>query len=138
MNYNKQLDDILLYFSNPDFYKNGIGEETNIYKGVKAKFSKIDFSLLQNMIIKLSDDGYLSPTDNSPKKQEWWFKITFKGILFIENGGYVQQSVREEYDRKKDSSMAKNTLRLSVLVAAGTSIAALYYLWYIYHHLKYE
>lgn len=60
---------------------------------------------------------------NSPNQ----IKITFKGIVFINEGGYTKQKLNNSSNNERIKSLENKTFALTLLIAIGTIIAALYY-----------
>lgn len=82
----------------------------------------------------LEEDRYMK---SFPKEDQmlWEYRITMKGKLFIGNGGYSQQKINDSFEKHRILSLEKNQMSndlrmfwVTVVLAIGTSIAALYYL----------
>jgi hypothetical protein len=140
------LDDLLRYLS--------ITKHNQFNSFVQDKDNKtillnlIDKSILHSALLKLVKDGYVNtesdnsidPLFKSPKKDHY-YKISFEGMVFIENGGYENeyrknQKEQIEYSdlQKRQSLLEDKQLKtqnqlvfLTFLVALGTLIAGLYY-----------
>lgn len=90
-----------------------------------------------DILIKLANDGHLrhSATDRRV------FHTTFEGRWFIYRGGYVGRSAFLDAEKRKADFYERQTYqnakmlnRLTVWIAIGTIVAALYYLLDIFEH----
>lgn len=140
------LDDLLRYLS--------ITKHNQFNSFVQDKENKtillnlIDKSILHSALLKLVKDGYVNtesensidPLFKSPKKDHY-YKISFEGMVFIENGGYENQNrenqrienwnnemtERQNALEKKQVSSQFQIVVLTWIIALGTLIAGLYY-----------
>jgi hypothetical protein len=69
----------------------------------------IPLSYLRLIVYKLEKDGYVRQFDNG-------CSVTFEGIVFLENGGYIQKSIDESEVKKeiisRNQRMERNEARL--------------------------
>ena len=108
----------------------------------------IDNSILHSALLKLVKDGYVNQNSDNvtdrifgTTKTDHYFKISFEGTVFIENGGYeneYQKTQKEQNDyselKKKQSLLEEKQISnqfqivvLTWIIALGTLIAGLYY-----------
>lgn len=141
----KLLDDILKYLLH-------IQKAEKPYivglKPIDSSFIKIDNSFFKSAILKLLKDDYIYLGNNVELKNinnlsiAGLIEITFDGIIFINQGGYQnyynkllieQNLISEIKDEQRRHSKALVHLNrwmvgLTIVVAIGTLIAAIYYL----------
>ncbi len=84
------------------------------------------------IVYHLIEDKYVEPNWQSPDTKESGnppnqIKITFKGKVFINEGGYITQKATNLSNKKRIESLEHKNLVLTRLIAFGTIIAALYY-----------
>lgn len=98
------------------------------------------YSNLIRIMYKLKKDRYVdshlrpfNPKENESQTEHYF--ITFEGILFCEQDGYQGQinqrnaeSIRIEKINKAQIDYQRNTIVLTVILAVGTAISAVYYL----------
>jgi hypothetical protein len=100
---------------------------------------------MQELMAKLIKDGYVLQTNRNPKSYydadmkisisyEIIYSITFEGRIFITKGGYTReiQELKRNNQRlhnieKQQQSNKKWMLGLTIILAIGTTIAAVYY-----------
>jgi uncharacterized membrane protein YwzB len=119
----KQLDAALKVFATTD----NIIPNINTLKG-HADFANCDFNLLSAIIEKLKKDGYLAgryawegaiPKDADPSS--FMLYVTYEGLLLMEEGGYIVKL-------KKEKSVSSQLRFIQIVIAVGTTVAAIYYL----------
>jgi hypothetical protein len=102
----------------------------------KTPETGINKTLLDEIIFKLIEDGLLTEINNLGGQKT--YHITFKGLTF---NGYVseQSSLQMEKERlkildEKTLNLTSWTTRLTLIIAFGTAIVAIYYLLEILNH----
>lgn len=150
MEYTKILDELLKYLSVTEHTQFAyIRNDAN----KKSEFLKdIDNSTLHSALLKLVKDDYVNtemedsidPIFKSPRKDQY-YKISFEGLVFINNGGYEnlyyenqkQKSQFAELKKKQsllEQKQVSNQFQIVLLtwiIAFGTIVAAVYYLFEI-------
>jgi len=109
----------------------------NIWFHVKgASETGINKTLLDEIIVKLKDDGLITEINNLDSQST--YHVTFKGLTF---NGYAseKQSLQAEKERlkildEKTLKLTSWTTRLTWIIAIGTFVAAIYYLLEILNH----
>ena len=88
---------------------------------------KINKALFDEIINKLKEDGYI--VDNNTNDA---CRVTFRGLTF---NGYVSEQSFLQMEKKRLKTLEEKTLnlsrwttRLTIIIALGTGIAAIYYL----------
>jgi hypothetical protein len=79
--------------------------------------------MFDEIIKKLKEDGYITEK-NIPEAQPV-YNMTFKGLLF---NGYNQEYKETQKLQQNVASLSSRTFWLTVVIALGTLIAAIYYL----------
>ena len=113
----QKLDEVLHYIKTGTEFGSPLTFES-IYKEMGSKYpEQIGELELKSMINKLEKDKYLEIKSS-------FYYITFEGSFFEIKGGY-QQEIDEA---NRVSNLEQRNSKLQFIIAAGTSIAALYYL----------
>ena len=93
----------------------------------------IDFGEIKSILNKLKKDGFIDtqeipiPTTDST---EIYYNINFEGRIFNEQGGYDRRNEQNNeltVLRKQQHSLQVQNRNLTIAVAIGTTVAALYY-----------
>jgi hypothetical protein len=138
----QKLDDVLSFMAAGGFEKGGLVFDQLLRLVNEKKASNLDGDELVKILDQLKDDKYIKST----VKREWrtfgaammaaeteieYFSVTYKGIIFNNLNGYSgKETEKHRFDlleiqhRKTES----NLYRATVILAIGTSIAAIYYL----------
>ena len=104
---NELLDDILKWFAtSPNAYPSGTIEMATIdhmeRTGISIEeqgFGNLKFNLIEKAINKLVDDKYLLLRGTIYEPQEKDYTITFEGVVFSRNGGYVKKEKKENISK---------------------------------------
>jgi|ERR1035437_6128080 hypothetical protein len=123
---NELLDDILNWFAtHRNAYPGGTIESATVDHmeriGVSVEeqgFGNLKFNLIEKAINKLVDDKFIILNGTIYDPPEKYYTITFEGIVFSLNGGYVK---REE---KENSSKNLKDIQ-SWTIAIGAALAGL-------------
>lgn len=99
--------------------------------------SGIDFGELTYILKKLHTDNFIDirevPVKGNAKPDEYYY-INFNGRVFNEQKGYTNQKIQDRLSRANQ----KVLVWLTLIIAVGTLVAALYYgieIWkYFCHH----
>jgi len=136
----KLLDLILVNFKN---FETTIVSNFEIYKKISANLLT-EYTTMQSVesaLKKLVKDGYL--IENPPKEEEllgqiittFYYKLSWDGRFFIENGGYNGVILKESAERKRLRDLEVRTqnsndtmIKLTRWVAGATIVAGAYYL----------
>ena len=113
--------------TNPD----DVLTEDYIYRFCEGGISEREVNSILN---QLEDDGYIASHGSIESGVQGIVKsyqITYKGNLYLLNGGYKQTF----NDKNELRELNRSNKRLQFIIAFGTSIAALYYLLEILNHL---
>lgn len=97
---------------------------THIEKTTELKINK---TLFDEIINKLKKDGYI--VDNETKDA---CRVTFEGLIFK---GYKKQEEENQELQRTVNSLSVRTFWLTVAIAVGTGVAAIYYLLEILNSL---
>ncbi len=140
MNYDKKLDTILrVLLRNLPTYMTQLEIENKISKIEVHDHMWLEMHLI---IDKLIDDGYVKKyiisvvnLNTKDSVDTPHFEITFKGKMFIQEGGYeghylklASESIRLGKLDENQKSTNENMVFLTRVVAFGTTVAAIYYL----------
>ena len=95
--------------------------------------------IIREIVLKLHEDGYIRNI-GTDEMQKHTYCITFKGHLFLELedgywGSYNRRKealVKEEGIRTLQTNLQKTMNNLTLVVAGGTAIAAVYYILEIF------
>ena len=142
----KQIDGLLNYL----YSDRGNSSFESILSGLNAIEESKDIAgdELLRMLNKLIRDGFVhfedipagydDPFTKAPIKFRR-YSISFDGKLFIEQGGYTQQAIRRNAEsirvetlERFQKATADRMTYLTIILAAGALIAALYYLVELY------
>lgn len=103
----------------------------NIWNHVEqTKELQINETLFKEIINKLKEDGLI--TETSGRYSQHTYHITFKGLTFQ---GYKYQAEESQRLQRAVTSLSVRTFWLTVVIAGGTFVAAIYYLLEILNHL---
>ncbi|MCK9403443.1 MAG: hypothetical protein M0Q26_08595 [Chitinophagaceae bacterium] len=139
MKYEKQLDEALKYL------RDNIQEEGKFlyYEKWKADHNKQEHYLYKHfqeagiaknfwlpMVYYLADDKYIElaydpAEDEAAHNPPNQLKITFKGIMFINEGGYEQKATDDRISRELRDSRDKRLSNGTVYLAIGTFLLVL-------------
>ena len=99
--------------------------------------SGVDFGEINNILDKLYQDGKIKM--EMTQEREYYYRVTFEGSLFIEQGGYTQQQTERDYNAKLAANLRRlqyHTWWLTVVIAVGTTVAAVYYAIEVYKYFS--
>lgn len=129
----EKLDKILSFFKDRsdlsiDFSKEYIW---NLYIK-KTPELQINKQIYEEILQKLVEDGYLRET----KKEDFQptYHLTMKGYLF---DGYINSQSEIQRLQKTAISLSRRAFWWTVVIALGTLVAAIYYLFEILNHWFY-
>ena len=145
----KKLDDVLRYFE--IHFKDNPLTENDVKNAIENPFD-FDLNEIRPIIHKLVNDKRLKNVlidglnTYSPNREfeyvEDYYSITFDGRFFIQAGGYVRraelnlsENIRMEKLEIATTANQLLTTRLTILIAVGTLLAAIYYGIEIYKEL---
>lgn len=142
--YNTELDCILkelivAYENHFKGFADALKEPQETTKGKTTQKIKDSFSIndweINLLYENLLQDGYIKSIDP--------LEISFKGLVFINSGGYTQNIININSEKIRLQNLEENTLKnnnrivfLTFLLVLGTLIAGWYYateLWKYYH-----
>ncbi len=111
-----------------------------IIKYYFPKLNSVDFIIdLPEILEQLTIDGYL--IENKEREWDKIYSISFKGKIFSKNGGYSElertknaENIRVGNVEKRQRAYESNMVRLTWILAIGTTVAAIYYLLEIIKH----
>jgi len=153
MTYEKQLDEALEYLRDNIaiegtflYYDKRRADANNqahyLFKHLKEIGVKDQFWL--PLIYYLDDDKYID-LDWQPKEEEAahnppnQLKITFRGIMFINSGGYSQKKINDDAQNNRLEKLEQSQkdyqnyiVWLTGILALGTTVAGVYYFLEIY------
>lgn len=98
--------------------------------------SEVDAAEFFRLMKKLEKDGYIhcqidfQQGHGNNEDLKTYFSISEEGFEFYILGGYTTQNIERvtlEYNRSEDRQIARRMYWLTVVLAFGTSVAALYY-----------
>lgn len=146
MEHIKILDELLKYLAETE-YNQWTGIRNDTIK--KSDFLKdIGNSTLHSALLKLVKDGYVNQDSKNSTDQifktprtDYYYKISFEGLVFIGCGGYENQIRKNQTleNLKNEMTERQNTLEskqvrfqgqiafLTWVIALGTLIAGVYY-----------
>jgi hypothetical protein len=148
----EKLDDVLRYMNSN--WANGANTDGDLYSGFMNQIEEsIEAQLFLRFLNKLVEDKFVKKESRqisaepsylqfmAPTVQKDYFvikdyySITFDGQVFIEQGGYIQRSINEQAENTRLDKIENNQkfhrrwmTALTAILAAGTLIAAIYYL----------
>lgn len=106
----------------------------------------IEFGEIVYILKKLLNDGYIMEDDRFDKTKfghDTVYRINFEGRLFLEQGGYEGVNTRQNVGNIRVANLENHQkrhrmwmTRLTIILAAGTTLAAIYYcveLYWKYH-----
>lgn len=116
----EKLDEVLNFINTaktPPFYTNA---------QIMKEFEHYGSRDMIAIIIKLERDSniYCENDENHVRRHY----PTFDGLLLQQTGGYRQKQIMDAFETKRIESLENNTYRVTLIIAIGTGIAALYYL----------
>jgi len=147
MEHIKILDELLKYLTETEhnqfaYIRNDVNDKSEFLKD-------IDNSTLHSALLKLVKDGYVNmesenSTDrlfNKPKT-DYFYKISFEGLVFIKNLGYQNQLDENQKKQNEVSDLKSEQFAHSVslvrlnrwlviltwVIATGAFVAGIYYL----------
>lgn len=133
---NQLLDDTLLFF-------NGINYQMGspfVAQKLKPILNVTELKIWY-ILNKLVEDGYLHKTVANAR-HDYFYTISFNGSVFIENGGYIAKSIRDAFEHNRLEKLEisqmesqKSMTRLTMIIAFGTLVAAVYYLYFLIQDL---
>jgi hypothetical protein len=133
-NYNtlELLDDTLIFISITD-NEMGIKAIELLESLRNSKYSELKLTQLYIILEKLEKDKYITQGVKEYRTEVTtikgtYYEISIDGIVFLEMGGYRGQ--KKESQNQKD--LISNTFLLTLIVAWGTLIAAIYYIFQLY------
>ena len=107
-----------------------------VYKGLERegfKFTESGVSIILDKIVKDEFAGVYKGSSS------YFFKITFEGLVFYEQGGYRKRLLKDSFSARQEELNKMNQKILfwfTGIVAVGTFIAAIYYIiqiWIFFH-----
>ena len=143
----KILDEILKYLLNTKF--NSFDEIRNDANEKSDFLKEIDNLTFKSALKKLEKDGYVYiVSENKISKifnnniTEYFYSISFEGVIFLKYGGYVYQQVENQIEKiqleklqnnavhqaNEQLSLHRQVVFLTWAIALGTLIAGIYYI----------
>ena len=109
----------------PNYFKTGaFREDMEIYGAIRKEYMEDLFAQIPLILSFLKDEGYVTEHKEASLGNKVKYRITFKGIDFIENGGFRKKS---EIDRNKEwwDINAKRLFWLPMGISALSLLATL-------------
>ncbi|OFY96139.1 MAG: hypothetical protein A3K10_13790 [Bacteroidetes bacterium RIFCSPLOWO2_12_FULL_31_6] len=133
---NELLNDILNWFAtNPNAKPTATITEVTIDfserfgNNKEIWFGNLKVELIK-VVQKLENDKYIVPLGGNSESNEEEYTITFEGIVFNSNGGYVKQKQKE--------TIAKKLKHVETCaIAIGTALAGLYALYSFFKEINF-
>lgn len=146
MDYLKQIDTVFFYFKEKS-QVGGYFDYQDVWEHVQnIKAGITDQAKLNTILARLKEDGFISGGDRLNSMSTPTYSISFKGLLFdgyenertlaIQKNTLLEQQVtRTSEISELNAKLAVRSYRLTLILAIGTSIAAIYYLMEIAKYL---